>query len=311
MSFSSEVKNELLNYFDSNRHCNIAELAAIFYYLSSMEHDNEKGGRILKVQSENISILEKCSIILEKFFNIKEEIKDQNNKSFSISIRNEKDIERLLYATGFINESGQFSRNINPIVVGSVCCKRAFIRGSFICCGSLCDPEKNYHLEFVNSDIKGAETLMNQINSFDVESKIIERKSHFIVYIKEGEQIVDILNIMNAHISLMNLENVRILKDVRNNVNRIVNCETANLNKVVSASVRQREDIEFIASKIGLDKLPGGLAEIAQLRLEFPDASLKELGEMLTPIVGKSGVNHRLKKIHFIAEDLKEAIIND
>ena len=154
-----------------------------------------------------------------------------------------------------------------------------------------------------------AEGIKKIINSFSVESKVVKRKKHFIVYIKEGEQIVELLNIMSAHKALLNLENVRIIKDVRNNVNRIVNCETANLNKIVLASVKQREEIEYIQKTVGLSYLPEQLEEVALIRLQYPDLSLKELGEMLVPPVGKSGVNHRLKKIITIAENLREEIM--
>ena len=132
------------------------------------------------------------------------------------------------------------------------------------------------------------------------------RKKNHIVYIKEGAQIVDMLNVMEAHVALMNFENIRIVKEMRNSVNRQVNCETANLNKTVSAAVKQIEDIQFIKATIGFDQLPESLTEIAKLRLEQPSATLKELGQMLTPSVGKSGVNHRLRKLSLIAEELRE-----
>ena len=144
------------------------------------------------------------------------------------------------------------------------------------------------------------------IGSFDIEAKVTRRKKNQIVYIKEGAQIVDILNVMEAHVALMNFENIRILKDMRNSVNRQVNCETANLNKTVSAAVKQIEDIQYIKATIGFDQLPEGLIEIAKLRLEQPESTLKELGQMLTPCVGKSGVNHRLRKLSLIAEELRE-----
>ncbi len=142
--------------------------------------------------------------------------------------------------------------------------------------------------------------------TFDIEAKIIRRKRYFVVYIKEGSQIVDILNVMEAHVALMNLENVRILKEMRNSVNRRVNCETANINKTVSAAVKQVEDITYIRDTVGFGKLAEGLEEIALKRLEHPEATLKELGLMLNPPVGKSGVNHRLRKLGSIAEAIRE-----
>ncbi|WP_269077309.1 DNA-binding protein WhiA [Schnuerera ultunensis] len=147
--------------------------------------------------------------------------------------------------------------------------------------------------------------LSEIINSFNLDSKIVVRKENYVVYIKEGGQIVDILNIMEAHQALLKLENIRVFKDVRNNINRLVNCETANLSKTIDASLRQVENIEYIDSKIGIDKLPKNLREIARLRLQYREASLKELGTMLKPPVGKSGVNHRFRRIDEIAEDLK------
>ncbi len=151
-----------------------------------------------------------------------------------------------------------------------------------------------------------AEQLRAIMATFDIEAKIIRRKRYFVVYIKEGSQIVDILNVMEAHVALMNLENVRILKEMRNSVNRRVNCETANINKTVSAAVKQVEDITYIRDTVGFGKLAEGLEEIALKRLEHPEATLKELGLMLNPPVGKSGVNHRLRKLGSIAEAIRE-----
>ena len=134
----------------------------------------------------------------------------------------------------------------------------------------------------------------------------MQRKKHYVVYLKEGSQIVDILNVMEAHVALMEFENIRIMKDMRNSVNRKVNCETANINKTVSAAVRQTEDIKYIQDTVGFDKLPEGLKDVALTRLTYPDATLKELGTLLENPVGKSGVNHRLRKLSEIAEKLRD-----
>ena len=195
---------------------------------------------------------------------------------------------------------------IFPPVVSSVCCRRAYIRGAFLAAGSVNDPKKNYHLEFVLAERETAEQLQGLINSFRLEAKVVERKEHFVVYLKEGEQIVDLLNVMEAPVALMDLENVRIVKEMRNDINRKVNCETANLNKVVGAAVKQLEDIAYIEETIGLSSLSEQLEEVARLRLKYPDTSLKELGSYLAAPVGKSGVNHRLRKISNIAETLRE-----
>ncbi|NMB28168.1 MAG: DNA-binding protein WhiA, partial [Tissierellia bacterium] len=159
--------------------------------------------------------------------------------------------------------------------------------------------------EFVTNREEHGEDLSNIINSFNLNSKIVIRKENHVVYLKEGEQIADILNIIGAHQSLLKFEDIRIFKDMRNNINRLVNCETANLGKTINASLRQVENIQYIDNRIGIEKLPKNLQEIALLRLKYREASLKELGKMLEPPVGKSGVNHRLRRIDEIAEDLK------
>jgi DNA-binding protein WhiA len=167
------------------------------------------------------------------------------------------------------------------------CCRRAYIRGAFLGGGSVTNPERTYHLEFVNHTLEHAEDLSSIINSYGLSSKVIQRKGSYVVYLKEGEQIVDLLNIIGAHNSLLNLENVRIYKEMRNNVNRLVNCETANLSKTVNAAVRQVESIKFIKNTVGLKKLPQSLRQVAEARINHPDSSLKELGEMLDPSCGK------------------------
>jgi len=153
-----------------------------------------------------------------------------------------------------------------------------------------------------------AEQLKGIIAAFDMEPKIVLRKKYYVVYIKEGNQIVDILNVMEAPVSLMEFENIRILREMRGNVNRQVNCETANINKTVSAAVKQMEDIRYIQDTIGLEGLPEGLQDMARIRLERPEATLKELGEALEPPVGKSGVNHRLRKLSQIADDMRQQL---
>ena len=185
------------------------------------------------------------------------------------------------------------------------CCKRAFLRGAFLASGSISDPQKSYHFEIVCQEEAQARLLQQLYRTFELDAKVVQRKKYYIVYLKEGAQIVAALNVMGAYVALMNLENVRIFKEMRGSVNRIVNCETANINKVVGAACRQVEDIHYIQSKMGLDELPPALREMALIRLEYPDSSLKELGELCDPPVGKSGVNHRLRKLGELAEKLR------
>ena len=182
---------------------------------------------------------------------------------------------------------------------------KELIREAFLQSGSISDPEKFYHLEIVFTECEKALEIKQMIESFQLDAKIVERKGHYVVYLKEGAQIADMLRIMEAPLALMEFENIRIVKEMRNSINRQVNCEAANLGKTISAAVKQVEDIKFIASIVGLDNIPEGLAETAKKRLEYPEASLKELGELMEPPLGKSGVNHRLKRLGELAEDLR------
>lgn len=313
MSFSQSVKDELSNQISSARHCMIAETAAIISLC----------GRILitagekysvKIHTENICVARKYFTLLEKAFNIKSEITIRQNvylksaKTYTITVNDHTNAIRLLQAVKLINENMEIEENlsiVNNVVIMKSCCKRAFLRGAFLAVGSISKPEKSYHFEMVCTTMAKAVQLQSIIKFFEIDAKIVERKKHFVVYIKEGESIVDMLNIMEAHISLMELENIRIIKEMRNTVNRKVNCETANLNKTVSAAVKQIEDIKLIQAAIGLKGLEEPLRQVAAVRLENPDASLKELGAMLSPAVGKSGVNHRLRKLSAIADGLR------
>ncbi len=313
MSFSQNVKEELSNQIPSARHCMIAEIAAIISLC----------GRILittgekysvKIHTENICVARKYFTLVKKAFNIKAEITIRqnaylkNSRTYTITVNDHDSAIRILQAVKLINEHMEIEENlsiVNNVVIMNSCCKRAFLRGAFLSVGSISEPEKSYHFEMVCTTMAKAEQLCSIIKFFEIDAKIVERKKHFVVYIKEGESIVDMLNIMEAHISLMELENIRIIKEMRNTVNRKVNCETANLNKTVSAAVKQIEDINLIRDTIGLKGLAKPLQEMAVIRLENPDASLKELGALLNPAVGKSGVNHRLRKLSEIADGLR------
>lgn len=201
------------------------------------------------------------------------------------------------------NKSNMLDLNAEMIIKRS-CCQRAYIRGAFLSAGYINDPNKSYDLEFVCDTKAKALKLKEHLKAFGLEPKLTDRNLSYVLYIKDAEGIVDTLNIMGAHRSLMYLEALRVEKDVRNSVNRKVNCETANIKKSVSASEKQIEDIRKIEAKMGLKKLPVPLYEIAMLRLENEESSLAELGEMLTPPVGKSGVNHRMRKLGEIAGKL-------
>ena len=312
MSFSKEVKEELSRHIANARHCNIAEIAAIISICGRIVI-SERDTYSVKIQTENIDVARKYFTLLKKTFNILAEITIKQNvylsksKTYTITVNKHDDAMRILQASKLVNQYGEIEEDTSArnVVIMNSCCKRTFIRGAFLAAGSISSPEKFYHFEIVCNTYEKASQLASIINYFEIEAKIVERKKHFVVYIKEGSSIVDILNVMEAHVALMNLENVRIMKDMRNNVNRKVNCETANINKTVAAAVKQLEDIKYIRDTIGFTKLTPQLREMAELRLDNPEASLKELGELISPPVGKSGVNHRLRKLSEFANDLR------
>ncbi len=288
MSFSREVKEELAGLTGTDGHCRKAELAAMMSLAGQYGRDNE-GLYTIGFQMENEIVLRKCFTLLEKTYNIE--------KNVGIT---EEEMQTLYQSFGDLQGP------VDSRLVQRSCCRRAFLRGAFLCAGSISDPEKGYHLEFVCTRESKARQLQQLIQGFGIEARIVIRKKYHVVYIKEGAGIVDLLNVMGAHMSLMNLENLRILKEMRNSINRRVNCETANITKTVNAASRQIEDILFLRDHYGLQKLPPALRRMAEVRLEYPDAPLKELGQYLEPPVGKSGVNHRLRKLSELAQQVSK-----
>lgn len=312
MSFSAETKNELARIMPEDRECSLSELSAIIKLSGSIQIAGYKKLNI-KVITELNSIARKVFKLLKQNFDINTTIsvnKNQmlkRNNSYVLVVKSEMGAEKLLRDLRILpSEEAFYPLNEVPKeLLKNDECIRAFLRGAFLGGGSISDPEKNYHMEFVTNNEDFANSLKDLINSLGFNSKIVSRKNNYVVYLKESEQISDLLSIIGAHNALLSLQNTKIVKEMRNNVNRIVNCETANLSKTVNAAVRQVENIKLIQNKIGISSLPENLQEIALLRVENEDMSLKELGEMLNPPISKSGVNHRLKKIEQIANDLK------
>ena len=278
MSFSSDVKEELARQYSKARHCQIAELAAMIMQEGRISMSPPS----LSFESENPILMDKYSTLMKRAFDI--------------------DISDVMEAAS----CQQIIEAIQGLYLEKTCCKRAFIRGAFMASGSMSDPNKAYHFEIVCRTRAQASRLQELMKEFETDPKIVERKQYHVVYLKEGSQIVDMLNVMEAYVSLMNLENVRILKEMRNTVNRKVNCETANISKTVNAAVKQIADIELIRDTQGLDSLPMPLREMAMVRLEYPEAPLKDLGAYMDPPVGKSGINHRLRKLAAVADAIRD-----
>lgn len=304
-SFSGNVKEELAKHVAAARHCQLAELASIMHFCGSC-------GENILIQAENEAVIRKCFTLLKKTFNINTDVvRKETGKSavYRICLTDQEDVKRVLQAVKVMDAEGRcrdMHEPVNAVLIKNACCQRAFLRGAFLAAGSMSDPAKSYHLEIVCTGLAQAEQICEILQGFEVEARIVQRKKYQVVYMKDGTGISDFLNITEAHVSLMDFENNRILKEMRNSVNRRVNCETANIGKTVSASTRQVEDILFLQEKYGFANLPDNLREMAEIRLMYQDAPLRELGAYLDPPVGKSGVNHRLRKLSELAEKLRE-----
>ena len=280
MSFSKDVKEELFSVIPKSRHCMVAEMSGIFLMEGINAFQNYSDEPLNR----------KVFTLLNKTLNIG---KDVTALSTDVLLETKKMLK--------LSEDSEIA---NDLVIQQPCCKRSFIRGAFLAAGSISDPNKGYHFEIVCNTEAMASQLTKVMNTFDVKAKYVSRNGKYVVYLKEGAQIVEILRVMEAAHSVMELENIRVVKEVRGTINRKVNCETANIGKTVNAAVRQIEAINLLDEKVGLDTLPPQLQEIAQVRLDNPDTPLGALGQYLDPPIGKSGVNHRLKKLVQMAEQL-------
>lgn len=293
MSFSSIVKEELSKKISGARHCQIAELAAIYSFCGSFVQKNKENSYIF-FNFENVLVANKCFTLMKKAFTIYSGCDFVNQiaydeKSLTISVNDKELCEKIQDAL----ES--FS------VTERTCCRRAYLRGAYLCGGSTTDPGKSYHLEIVCKNKKSADKIIELFETFEVDAKLVERGRYYIVYIKDSNKIVLALNVFEAPVALMEYENTIIMKEMRNSINRQNNCDVANLNKTVSAAQSVISDIKQLMGTAEYENLPDNIKEVAMLRVEYPDASLKELGEMLTPPLGKSGVNHRLRKLSEMA----------
>lgn len=312
MSFSHQVKDEISQVLPQARHCRLAELAAIIGMCGHI-YTTDRGEHYISLDSENINVISKCQTMIYKLFDYAAYVavkynRETKNRTYQVAVFDGEIALKILLSTKLMDNDGSINRDmalVSTVGINNMCCKRAFLRGAFLAGGSISDPEKSYHFEIVASGQARAKQILEAMQAFELDARIVERRRSYVVYLKEGEQIVDMLNVIGAHISLLELENVRILKEVRNSVNRRVNCETANINKTVNAAVKQIEDINYIKDTVGLHTLNESLEEIALLRLEYPDTPLKDLGNLLSTPVGKSGVNHRLRKISEIADELR------
>jgi DNA-binding protein WhiA len=315
VSFSSEVKGELSRFEEPHGCCRKSGLAGILR--AGLHLKIIDGLPHLVFISENAPLSRHVFTLVKEFYHNGPQVKMLKTHRFrdhavyrldvsSLALETEK--KGLLHDIGVTINLAESKLEYSPNVFQHKCCKRAYIRGCFLSTGSISDPDRSYHLEvsFLDSMLK--DEFRSYLEVYGLKPREIVRKGHYLVYMKEGQDIVDFLNVTGAHMALMKLENIRILKDMRNQVNRLVNCETANVDKTVNASCRQNNQILFLHEHVGLETLPAGLKEVAELRLENSDMPLLELGQRLKPPLSKSGVNHRLRKLEKLAEEARERL---
>ena len=308
MSFASETKKELTN-LEVKDCCGKAELSALIRMNGSLSFSNRK--LIVDIQTENAAIARRIYILIKKNFPVQVELlvrkKMRLKKNNVYIVRLSEQAREILDELKILSEGFVFTHNISEELIKKKCCKRSYLRGAFLAGGSVNNPEtSSYHLEIFSLYKEHNDSLCELMNTFDLNSKTLERKKGFITYLKEAEKITDFLGVIGAHSALLKFEDIRIVRDMRNSVNRLVNCETANLNKTIGAALRQVENIRYIDETVGLHILPDKLREIAELRVAYQDVTLKELGEMVSGgTISKSGINHRLRKIDEIADKLR------
>lgn len=309
MSFSSEIKDEVAKIKVEDYKIILSELAGITPMCGILNFKNNKIS--MEYITENAPVARRIFTFLRRSFGFDVEVKNVRSTQlkknvFIIYISQDESCRLLLDELKYIKGASVFMINYAPTdLIKTSNEKKAYIRGAFMGSGSITDPKKGYHLEFVSENESNAYFLRDTINEFGLKSKVIMRKEKYIIYIKDSEQISDFLSLIGAYNSVLNYENVRVIKEMRNNVNRIVNCETANLNKTVKSSYDQVEDIKLIEMEIGIENLDDDLKAIAKIRLENRSMSLNDIANSLEPKLSKSTVNYRFKKLRRIANKLR------
>ena len=310
ISFAGQTKEELARTDEENKCCTRSELAGFIRSSGTLSLVGS-GKMNIKVTTDSSAVARRFKRLIKDYFRAESSIMVgdapivKSGHVFEINIIDSESCEMILRECGILlvrEGCNYISDGIYGELVKKKCCKKAYLSCVFLGVGTINNPEKGYHVEFVFNTEKLASDARKLINSFGLKSKITKRKKHYVVYLKEAEQISDLLSIIGASEQLFKFEDTRIYKEIRNKTNRISNCDHANLDKSVDAAMRQIDAIKLIENGDGLKSLPDKLREIAEIRLSNPEASLKELGELLNPPMSKSGINHRLNKIMERAE---------
>lgn len=313
--FSEITKNELTRVQPEDSCCRLAEIFGILRAKGSVKLSS--GGQMsLVVTTESPAFARKVLKLIKKTFGVgvtvayRRRRRLNKNNTFVLRVDSAAATQKILTALRITRQDGSFSFNKDTSLLSEDCCRQAYFRGAFLASGSVSDPERGYHLEIVFSSEEHALELQTMMSSYGLKSKYMNRKNSWIVYLKKSDDIARFLTMIGAVSAVLHFENVRIYKEMRNSINRLVNCEAANVGKAALAAMEQIEAIEILDKELGLDSLEPELSEIAKLRLAHPYASLRELGEMLTPRVSKSCVNHRIRKLKRLAESVSGAIVD-
>ncbi|MGI5885267.1 MAG: DNA-binding protein WhiA [Candidatus Spyradocola sp.] len=310
MSFASDTRQELCEIEDKPC-CALAELAALIHGAGTLHIG--RGGPSVILTTETPRVARRVFSLCKANFGFTPELRTQARKRlgrrniYQVVLPPER-AGQVLVQTGLLVRSGEglrIRRSVPLSLLRRRCCKHAYLRGAFLAAGTISDPGKGYHLEIVATTGEYAASLAGLLQKMEIPAKVVPRRESFVVYLKESEFIVEVLNRMGAHQALMALENVRITKNVRNNVNRAANCDNANVDKTMDAAQRQIQAILEIEKGMGFPRLPRHLREMAEKRLEYPETPMKELGECFDPPISKSAVNHRLRKLVEIAREMQ------
>lgn len=311
MSFASDARGELARKYCADICCARSELAAALLSSGGISFRG-KNRYSLSLTAADGAVVRRYFALLKQFWGVTAQIRTlyteslNGQKRYQLMIPEEESIH-LLEETMLLDDEALFGvrQMPNPEMVKYACCKKSFVKGAFLMCGAVSNPDKEYHLEIAAPTEEFAQFVIEILNYFEIPAKKTCRKAKYVVYLKRAEEISSMLTLLGASNSMLHLENVRIKKDVSNQVNRQMNCDTFNINRTMNAAEAQIQDIRYLEREVGLDKLPLTLREIAEVRMNNPETSLSGLGELLNPPIGKSGVNGRLRKLSELARKLR------
>jgi DNA-binding protein WhiA len=304
-SFSAQTKEELLRTSPSHKGCKQAEMAAVIQACGSL---------VLTQRGLHLELISDHPALVRRMFGY---CKQMTGQSAQLLVRQNRRLHkrnsyilRLIgreTVLGLLTELGLWQGGMMqgmPQTIRNTCCRRAYVRGLFLCCGSVTNPEKAYHLEWNCKEEALCQALYKQLVAWQIPAHTIRRKNSFVVYIKDGDAVAEMLAMMGANNAILQMENARIVRQMRNKANRAMNCDTANINKTMTAAAKQQACIRFLVKENRFETMNAGLKMAAETRLAYPEATLEELGELMEPRMGKSGVNHRMRKLVQMAEEM-------